>query len=97
MSRLILRPQAERELAEAVAWYNTRDMGLGSDFLLAVDATMDDILDQPARFPEVRSGRRRALVGRFPYALYFTVLDDDIVILAVFHGKRHPRRWQSRQ
>jgi plasmid stabilization system protein ParE len=40
---------------------------------------------------------RRALVGRFPYAIYFRATPNEIVVLAVIHGRRHPRRWQSRR
>jgi plasmid stabilization system protein ParE len=37
------------------------------------------------------------LVRRFPYAIYFHAMPDEIVVLAVIHGRRHPRRWQSRR
>jgi plasmid stabilization system protein ParE len=40
---------------------------------------------------------RRALVRRFPYAIYFRAAPDEIVVLAVIHGRRHPRHWQSRR
>jgi hypothetical protein len=34
---------------------------------------------------------------RFPYAIYFHAMPDEIVVLGVIHGRRHPRRWQSRR
>jgi plasmid stabilization system protein ParE len=40
---------------------------------------------------------RRALVRRFPYAIYFHAMSDEIVVLAVIHSRRHPRHWQSRR
>lgn len=36
--KLVIRPQAEAEMAEAYDWYEARVPGLGSEFLLAVDA-----------------------------------------------------------
>ena len=39
---------------------------------------------------------RRAVVRRFPYGIYFRVLGDEIIVTGVIHGRRHPRRWQSR-
>jgi len=39
---------------------------------------------------------RRVGVRRFPYGLYFIVEDTRIVVIACFHGRRNPRRWQLR-
>ena len=36
--RLIVRPEAEAEMAETFRWYEDRVPGLGDDFLLPVDA-----------------------------------------------------------
>jgi len=32
----------------------------------------------------------------FPYALFFRILEDDIRVIACFHGNRDPRGWQAR-
>jgi hypothetical protein len=32
---------------------------------------------------------------RFPYAIYFRVSDEAVVVLAV-HGRQDPARWQAR-
>ncbi|MDD9945797.1 MAG: hypothetical protein OXU20_32435 [Myxococcales bacterium] len=37
-----------------------------------------------------RSEIRRAKLERFPYYLFFTVRDEEIVILAVAHKRRRP-------
>jgi plasmid stabilization system protein ParE len=49
-------------------------------------------------FPQVYGETRRALLERFPYGIYFisAILNDEVIVLAVLHGRRHPRRWQSR-
>ena len=36
--KLIVRPEAEEELIEAIDWYEARNPGLGGDFLRCVDA-----------------------------------------------------------
>jgi plasmid stabilization system protein ParE len=43
------------------------------------------------------SGIRRALLRRFPYAVYFAVERDVVVILAVLHVSRDPAEWQRRR
>ena len=40
--RLIVRPEAEAEMTEAYDWYEDRVPGLGSEFLLCVDAVLKE-------------------------------------------------------
>jgi len=40
---------------------------------------------------------RRAQLGRFPYLVYYVVLPEAVSVIAVMHGRREPRRWQSRR
>ena len=93
---LIIRPEAEAELGEAFEWYESRIQGLGSEFLLAIDATLAGILRNPLQHPLVHKTVRRALLRRFPYEIFFALGEHHIVILAVFHAKRNPKRWTDR-
>ena len=58
---LIVRPEAEAEMVEAFDWYEARLPGLGSEFLLNVDATMNAILRNPLMYPVVYKNLRKAL------------------------------------
>jgi len=35
-------------------------------------------------------------VSRFPYAVYFRIYPDAIVIVGVMHGRRHPKLLKTR-
>ncbi|MEJ2624845.1 MAG: type II toxin-antitoxin system RelE/ParE family toxin [Pseudolabrys sp.] len=94
--RLIVRPQAKLELAEASDWYDAQDKGLGDELLHAFQAAIESIVSNPSRYQAIHGKARRALLGRFPYALIYTVSDEDITIVSCFHGSRDPKRWQSR-
>ena len=94
--RLIVRPEAEAEMADAFDWYENRAAGLGHDFLLCVDAILNAILRNPESFPLVHRIVRRALTRRFPYEIFFVEDDERIVVLSVFHARRNPKRWQDR-
>ena len=89
-------PEADADLTEARKWYEDIRRELGQRFALAVEATIDAIAGNPLQFPVVYRGRRRAGVRRFPYAIFFEVQEQRIVVIACFHGRRNPRRWQSR-
>jgi len=92
----IIRPEAEVELAEAFDWYEQQVPGLGSEFLLSVDASFNAILRNPHQYPVVHKAVRRALTRRFPYEVLFVSEDEYIVVLSVFHAKRNPKHWQER-
>ena len=94
--RLSVRPEAEAELAEAFDWYEDRVSGLGSAFLLCVDAAFSAILRAPQQYPKIHMIVRRALTRRFPYEIFFVEDADRVVVLSVFHAKRNPKRWQER-
>jgi plasmid stabilization system protein ParE len=70
-AKLILAPEAEQDIAEAYAWYEERRIGLGEDFLSCVEACPEAINRAPERCPIVHENYRRALVRRFPYALFY--------------------------
>lgn len=94
--RLVFRPEAERELIEAIDWYEERRPGLGREFAVALVARIAKILSSPLASPRVRGEMRRSILQRFPYAIYYQVLPGEVVVLGVMHGRRHPRRWESR-
>jgi plasmid stabilization system protein ParE len=98
--KVILRPEAEAELAEAVDWYESRGKGLGADFMRAVDAAMAAIERNPEQYQivkgQVPAKVRRAVLRRFPYGLIYVASQHEITVLACFHGRRDPRRWIER-
>jgi plasmid stabilization system protein ParE len=94
--RLIIRPEAEADLQEAFDWYEQCVPGLGVDFLAAIDAALVSIRSNPRHHPLLHRNTRRALTRRFPYQVFFVAENDLIVVIAVSHGARDPKRWQDR-
>jgi hypothetical protein len=73
---LRLTPEAELDLAEAHAWYSAQRQGLGREFLRAVDTCFAAIRRRPQAYQLVDREIRRALLSRFPYAVFFEVLAE---------------------
>ena len=92
----IVRPAASADLEDAYRWYETQQTGLGEEFLAAADAVMKSVVANPLQFPVIHRQTRRALFHRFPYGLYYRIVSDQIIVVACMHGRRDPRRWQSR-
>jgi toxin ParE1/3/4 len=94
--KIILRPEAQSELAEAYRWYEEQRKGLGEDFLLCIEESLERIRHSPKSFPIVYRGARQILVRRFPFIVYYLAEHGRIIVLAVFHGSRDPPQWQGR-
>jgi plasmid stabilization system protein ParE len=93
---VIARDEAEADIAEAAIWYERRCAGLGAEFVRSVDACFALVSRQPEAFPIIYRQARLGLLRKFPYVVIYRVFADFISVVAVMHGRRHPRRWKSR-
>lgn len=51
MSPLILQTDAQADFRDAIAFYETRESGLGEEFRIAAVAAFRDIAAKPVAFP----------------------------------------------
>lgn len=97
MTRVIrVRGEAEDEIYEAAAWYESQRLRLGQDFLDAVESMFARISENPLQFPVLYRECRRALLPRFPFGVFFRVEGEVVVVFAVMHASRNPVRWRER-
>ena len=94
--RLEATPGADLDVEAAFEWYEAEEPGLGSEFLDELRTTYNRVLDFPRGYQELRSGIRRALTRRFPYAIYFSIEQETIIVVAVLSTARDPAEWQLR-
>lgn len=47
--RVVVRPAAAADIDDAWLWYESQRPGLGNDFLLAAQAVVDSIAENPFR------------------------------------------------
>jgi len=94
--RLVVEPQAEAEIAEAAAWYEAQEAGLGADFVDEVEHALTRIERNPYQYQIVYREARRAMLRRFRYGIIYRVSDHEVIVLACFHSHRDPKRWQIR-
>ncbi|MGD1104355.1 MAG: type II toxin-antitoxin system RelE/ParE family toxin [Terriglobia bacterium] len=94
--QLLVRPAAAADIEEAYRWYEQQRAGLGEEFLAAVDSILGDIVAHPTTYPVIHRETRRALLRRFPCAVFFRSYGETAVVLACMHGRRDPSRWKGR-
>jgi toxin ParE1/3/4 len=93
---LLITSDAEADIEDAVAWYQSLNPGLDTEFTRALEACFWSMRRNPDLYPVAQKNVRRALLRKFPYAVFYFVFDETIVILACFHMRRDPQDWQSR-
>jgi len=84
------------DIEEAARFYEGKRGGLGAAFRRAVAAALKRIAGAPEMFPVIRSGIRRCLVRRFPYAVLFHFDGKIVDVLVVAHLQRQPGWWVPR-
>ena len=85
------------DLIETQAWYDTQELGLGSEFENAVTERVALLLE----FPESahvfsQQGARKVSLSQFPYYLIYTIRQDVVWIVSIVHHRRHSKYWISR-
>ena len=91
----LLKP-AERELLDAIDYYNTERPGLGIEFAREARLTINRIKAHPYVWLKIDPAFRRCPTERFPYSVLYQIVQQEIVIVAFMHHKRHPEYWRDR-
>ena len=95
---VVYRRKVGRDLAGGFGYYEGQSEGLGERFLAAVDSAFDAIERYPQMFSRVHGEARRAVLSKFPYAVFFRIEPKRVVVLTVLHTARDPKLWpQSRR
>lgn len=96
MSRLlVVEPEAEAEIFKSADWYEQRNPEACAAFLRAINRALFLIQEHPEQYQTVYREMRRARVDGFPYALFYKVTDEQIIVVSCFHTSRNPKIWRD--
>ncbi len=95
--RLIIRPEAEADIADAAVWYDDQQSGLGNEFIEQVQVSLNRATANPYAFQSLRRRPdvRRVLTNRFPYRIFFVLRPDAVIVFRVLHNARDDREWKQ--
>jgi plasmid stabilization system protein ParE len=93
---LVIAPEAAADMDQAYAWYEAQRAGRGEDFLGRVDACIQAILRSPEMHALFHGNARRALVRKFPYAVFYEYTNHTVTVYCVFHTSQDPEKWRRR-
>src|SRR5215510_8917516 len=89
-------PEADAELTEARRWYSHNRQDLDLEFMQCIDDVLARVVGNPFFFPVVYRNLRRAVVRRFPFAVFYEITANEVQVVSVFHSRRNPEVWRSR-
>lgn len=95
--RFQYHPEAARELANSIKYYEKKSVGLGAEFLDEVEHAISLILTYPDSGTLLTDDDRRFLLNRFPFGIIYEVSEELLTIYAVMHLRRSPDYWKSRK
>ena len=86
-----LRDEARDDLIHAAEFYQSQSLGLDHYFLQCLQEDIKK-LEATAGIHATYRGFHRALSERFPYAIYYKILDGEAVVFRVLDCRRDPRK-----
>jgi len=89
-------PEAVDEAAAAHEWYRVRSEAAAQAFIAEIDHAIQQITDDPNRWPKHSHGTRHYLLHKFPFSVIYHATDTVIQVIAVAHGRRRPGYWKNR-
>jgi len=88
--RIEILDQAAHDLVEGFRFYEEQGEGLGSYFLTNLFVDIDSLLFSAGVHTKPYKHYHRLLSRRFPFAVFYTVRENTILIRAVLDCRRNP-------
>jgi len=88
-------PAAKYELFDALDYYYNINKELSERLYSEFNAGIDKISNNPFAFQLIYSDKRRCILKKFPYSIYFRIKTDFVEIISFFHHKRNPKNWEN--
>lgn len=93
--QLIIKPQAEADISDAVQFLEREQMGLGINLLDVLDEVFQLLASNPYLF-QIKYGEIRvAYAFPFSYGIHYSIEGDSVYVHALLHFKRKPPDTES--
>ena len=81
---------ARRDLVDGFYFYEKQADGIGTYFLESIYSDIDSLGDNAGIHPVYFGEYHRLLAARFPFAVYYKVMEDAALVYAVLDCRREP-------
>jgi hypothetical protein len=87
--RIRILSATEEDLEEGSRFYESQSPGLGSYFLAPLYSDIDS-LAYLGGIHQIVFGYHRQISKRFPFAVYYRIIDNVLVVFAILDCRRNP-------
>ena len=84
------------ELDEAIKYYDYQLPGLGFRFFQEISSAVERIKIIPHGWSKINGNTRRCIIKGFPYALFYVLEKEEILVTAVANLHRNPEHYKDR-
>ena len=93
---LLVLEAARDDLIAGFAFYEAREHGIGDHFLACLYSDVESLRIFGGIHRRVYKNLQRSLSDRFPFAIYYTVENNAVVVRAILDCRRNPSWIRSR-
>ena len=94
--KIRLLTAAQRDLANGYRFYEAQEKGLGSYFLDSLYSDIDSLQVYAGIHTVVAGNYYRMFAKRFPFAVYYRMMETSVLVHAVLDCRRDPARNRKR-
>jgi toxin ParE1/3/4 len=88
--------EAENDFDNSYEYYYYDSPKVADAFFLRINSSLETIKKTPLSFPEIYKSLRKFTVKKFPFVIYYQVVDYTIIVISIFHTSRNPNIWTER-
>jgi len=87
-----VKETADKDLINAVKYYESKQVGLGERFLNCWEQTIESLKLAPESYQKKYRNFRQILIKPFPYHIIYEIEGTTIVVYKVPYGGKHPKK-----
>ncbi len=89
--------EAMLELQAIYDWYENTKPGLGERILKLIEEQLEILKKNPTLYQIALKNKRALILRDFPYQIIYGTHQNQVVVYAIFHTSRNPKKWKDRK
>ena len=94
---IVVSDEAEIDFDKSYEYYFEDSPKVANAFFKKINVSFEDIKQNPFAFPVAYKNVRKYVVKKFPFVIYYQIVNSSIKVIAIFHTSRNPQIWNERK
>ncbi len=88
--------EVENDFDKSYEYYSEENPKVADSFYKQINLSLENLKQHPVSFPVAYKNVRKFVVKKFPFVIYYQLIDSVIRVIAIFHTSRNPEIWNDR-